>query len=590
MSMDENQLELENRIKNLLWTVSGDYTLDMKPDVEAFLRAKEIALYDGVKQGAFAKYYDKEELGLYLVKKIFLHGEESPLVSISQLCMEEAVGERIRAERPGVEAIRRKAFEAILEERFEKMAATPWGKLKYALMRESLQGSYPTDKKTRGWMNLVYKCAQTHTSRELIGIIDRLYNQVVDPKYEEKYGDLEKVLAVSIEELTEYSWQDFLSEDMYEDAFESYLEQLTTNITNLEEPQEEEPQEETEKNPKKLAVKVVTPEALARMHSYVELNFGRTYLSELENKKINYHMCREIHSDCSLYFTEGILTDPVKHNYQYEYARKTREKNKFLYYDKHRIVKRNIAVLTETLKKSLIMRNEITEIDSHWGQIVPAKMWKVGRTDDTRLFRREIKGDNSDFVVDVLIDASGSQRSRQGEVAIQGYMISESLSNVEIPHRVMSFCTFWDYTVLHRFRDYNDDRSHNEKIFDYITSSNNRDGLAIKAAGYGLLQREEEKKILIILSDGRPHDVILNRPNGRTPQPYEGRYAIRDTAFEVRRLRNMGVSVLGVFAGEEKDLSTEKKIFGKDFAYIHDIEYFSKIVGKYLTRQLDRDL
>ena len=68
MSMDENQLELENRIKNLLWTVSGDYTLDMKPDVEAFLRAKEIALYDGVKQGAFAKYYDKEELGLYLVK------------------------------------------------------------------------------------------------------------------------------------------------------------------------------------------------------------------------------------------------------------------------------------------------------------------------------------------------------------------------------------------------------------------------------------------------------------------------------------------------------------------------------------------
>ena len=34
MSMDENQLELENRIKNLLWTVSGDYTLDMKPDVD----------------------------------------------------------------------------------------------------------------------------------------------------------------------------------------------------------------------------------------------------------------------------------------------------------------------------------------------------------------------------------------------------------------------------------------------------------------------------------------------------------------------------------------------------------------------------
>ncbi len=64
MSMDENQLELENRIKNLLWTVSGDYTLDMKPDVEAFLRTKEIALYDGVKQGAFAKYYRQGYQGI----------------------------------------------------------------------------------------------------------------------------------------------------------------------------------------------------------------------------------------------------------------------------------------------------------------------------------------------------------------------------------------------------------------------------------------------------------------------------------------------------------------------------------------------
>ncbi len=591
MSMDENQLELENRIKNLLWTVSGDYTLDMKPDVAAFLRTKEIALYDGVKQGAFAKYYNKEELGLYLVKKIYLKAEEGPLTCIAQLCMEEAVGRRIRAERPGVEAIRRKAFEAILDQEFEAMAGTPWGRLKYALMKKSVDNRDPLEKQMLEWMDLAYQCRTAATSRELIQIIDELYNQVVDPKFVQKNGDLERVLAVTMEELTEYSWQDFLSEEMYEDALETYLEQLTENITNMESMEPEEPEEEKEEEaPKKRSIKVVTPEVLEKMYSYVELNFGKTYMQELDNKRINYHMCRDIHSDCSLYFTEGILQNPVKHNYQLEYAKKNREKNKFLYYDKHRTVKRNVSVLTETLKKSLVMRSEIMEVSSHWGKVVPAKMWKVGRTNDTRLFSREIKGDNSDFVVDVLIDASGSQRSRQGEVAIQGYMISESLSNVGIPHRVMSFCTFWDYTILHRFRDYDDDRSHNERIFDYMTSSNNRDGLAIKAAGYDLLQREEEKKILIILSDGRPYDVILNRPNARNPKPYEGKYAIRDTGFEVRRLRNMGVSVLGVFAGEEKDLSTEKKIFGKDFAYIHSIENFSRIVGKYLTRQLDRDL
>ena len=179
--------------------------------------------------------------------------------------------------------------------------------------------------------------------------------------------------------------------------------------------------------------------------------------------------------------------------------------------------------------------------------------------------------------------------SRQGEVALQAYIISESLSNAGLPHRVMSYCTFWDYTILHRFREYDDPRSANENIFNYVTSSNNRDGLAIRAAGYGLLMREEEKKILIILSDGRPYDVVVNRPNARNPQPYHGKYAITDTAAQIRKLRSQGVSVLGVFAGEEKDLATEKKIFGKDFAYIRNITGFSKIVGRYLTKQLEDD-
>ena len=61
------------------------------------------------------------------------------------------------------------------------------------------------------------------------------------------------------------------------------------------------------------------------------------------------------------------------------------------------------------------------------------------------------------------------------------------------------------------------------------------------------------------------YDVIVNRPHAKNPEPYMGKYAINDTATEVRHLRNLGVSVLGVFAGEEKDLSTEKKIFGKRF-------------------------
>lgn len=590
VEIDEYRLELENRIRNLLWTVSGDYQLDMKPDVSLFLRSKAIALYDGIKQGALARYYDKDMLGLYLVKKIFLQAGENELTFVAQLCIEEAIGDKICEERPGIRDMQRQCMEDILEQEFDilpDLRDIP-GRLKVAVLRRRLNnGEWHVEKKLQPFMELIERAGNSTDTLELIRVIDELYNRLMDPDFESMHGTLEQVLAVMMEDLTEYSWEDFLSEEMYEEVLESYAEQLTNSVSGLENSAVTEEMEE--KRQKKRSVKVVTPEMLEKAYTYVELNYGKSYLSEAEEKKINYQMCRGIHSDCSLYFTEGILKNPVKSNYQYEYAKRLRNKNIWLYHDKHRIVKHNITVLTETLRKSLVLRSETQTVLSDRGMIVPSRLWRIGRTNDAKLFQQELKGEISDFVVDVLIDASGSQMKRQGDVALQAYIISEALSNVDIPHRVMSFCTFWDYTIMHRFRRYDDPRSENDNIFNYVTSSNNRDGLAIRTAGYDLLQREEEKKIMIILSDGRPYDVIINRPNAKNPEPYQGKAAIADTATEVRRLRNLDVSVLGVFAGEEKDLATEKKIFGKDFAYIRDIANFSKIVGRYLTKQLEID-
>ncbi|MDO4677996.1 MAG: nitric oxide reductase activation protein [Eubacteriales bacterium] len=588
---EDIRFELENRIRNLLWTVSGDYKLDMKVDVSLFMRSKAIALYDGIKQGALAKFFDKDLLGLYLVKKVFLQADEGALTSVAQLCIEEAIGEKICRERPGVRQMQRQAFEDILEQEFETMPT--WddilGRLKIAVLRDRLEnGAHKVDARLKKIRDMVYESRNAADTKELISIIDKIYNTAAEPDFEKKHGNLERVMAVTLEELTEYDWEDYLTEELYEEALESYMEQISNKITDLENKAVTEEMEE--KRQRKHKITILSPEALEKAHTYVELNFGKTYLTQLEENRINRQMCTGIHSDCSLYFTEGILKNPVKRNYQYEYAVRLRNKNIWLYHDKHRIVKRNINALTETLKKSLVLRNESQEVLSDRGIIVPSRLWRIGRSSEANLFRRDLKADASDFVVDVLIDASGSQMSRQSEVALQAYIISEALSNVEFPHRVMSFCTFWDYTILHRFREYDDSRTANENIFNYVTSSNNRDGLAIRTVGQSLLTRPEEKKILIILSDGKPYDVIVNRPNARNPQPYQGKYAVNDTATEVRRLRSQGVSVLGVFAGEEKDLSTEKKIFGKDFAYIRDIVNFSKIVGRYLTKQLDFDV
>ena len=587
---DENRLQTENRIRNLVWTVSGDYTMNVRPDVERFEREKYCVLYDCIRQGAFAKWFDQEAYQLYLVKKIYCHAMEAPLKMTASLVTEAAVGRRLLEERKGVAAIRRMACEELLDHEFSMLCASAPGQLQLAWIRRLMDPDYRAGGNTGKWLKLLVTAEAAEDTGALIRLTDTLYNQMMEPDFERKKGTLEQILAVTVEELKEFSWQDFLSEEMYEDALETYLEKLSLDMNSLPEAPEQGEDQDTEgeeKRPKKKKIVVVDEDALSKMHSYVELNYGKTWLSPAQEKQRNRKLCRGMHGDCSLYYTEGILKHPVKKNYQLVYAQKQKDKNLHAYYDAHREVKQNIRQLTGMLRKALILREEVQYTPADSGKIVPSWLWKAGRCPHGMLFLREQKNDAMDFVVDVLIDASGSQRTRQAQVAMQGFILSETLSNLGIPFRVMSFCTFWDYTILHRFRDYDDDRKNNGNLFEYMTSSNNRDGLAIRAAGTDLMAREEARKLMIVLSDGKPYDVLMNRPGSRNPEPYRGEYAVKDTAREVLRLRQQGVSVLGVFAGEERELPAERKIFGKDFAYIRDIRNFAGTVGRYLLRQID---
>ena len=143
----EFQAEAENRIRNLMWTVSGDYALDTKVDTESYFRSKYICLYDAVKQGAFARFFDKNEFGMYLVKKVYCGAQEQPLTELAQLCVDAAVYKKAAKERPGVVSLRKKAFEDVLELSFERMSKSLVGRLKIALMRGYLDGRWECEKK-----------------------------------------------------------------------------------------------------------------------------------------------------------------------------------------------------------------------------------------------------------------------------------------------------------------------------------------------------------------------------------------------------------------------------------------------------------
>lgn len=84
---------------------------------------------------------------------------------------------------------------------------------------------------------------------------------MADPDFSQK-TTLEQVLAVTVEDLTEFDWRDYLSEEMYEDALESYMEQLTSNAAGMENANVT--QEMEEERQTKHKIKVVPPEALEK--------------------------------------------------------------------------------------------------------------------------------------------------------------------------------------------------------------------------------------------------------------------------------------------------------------------------------------
>lgn len=579
---EDYRYEIENRVRNLCWTVSGDYSLNLKLDTVSYTKSPYISLYDAVKQGAFSRYFDRDAFGLYLIKKLYMGADEQPLTNLAQMAVDSAVYRKISEERPGVLEIRKKAFSDTLDYDFSRLASMYIGQIKISMMQEAVRGQVTVQSRMRKAMELFKSLEGTQDVMDIIRTVDELYNWLVDPYFERNHGSLEKVLSVTLEELKEFSWKEYLEEEAREDDLVQVMNRIEQAVTQTAE--SETAQEKKERRMKKV---LVDAEAASKMYSYIELNYGRSYLTPGEQARINRSICRGAHADCSLYFTDGILSGMVKRNYQYEYAKRARADNLRTYGHNTRIARRNIEQLSDMLRRSLVVRGERESVRSEYGTIVPSRLWKLGRSRDRKLFDRDIKKDSSEFVVHVLIDASGSQKGRQSLVALQGFIISEALSIVGIPHRVMGFCTFWDYTVMQRFRDYDDPREANKKIFEFFASSNNRDGLAIRAAAASLRERPEENKVLIVLSDGRPNDIIVNRPGSRNPAPYAGDYAVRDTATEVRKVRAEGISVLGVFAGEEQDLMTERRIFGRDFAYIRNIMNFSGVVGLYLRRQLD---
>ena len=241
---EEYQFEIENRIRNLCWTVSGDYSLNLKLDTVSFSKSPYISLYDAVKQGGFSRYFDRDAFGLYLVKKLYCGADEQPLTTIAQMAVDSAVYRKVSRERPGGLEIRKKAFSDTLEFDFNRLAAMYIGQIRIAVMQEAIRGGMPVQSRMQKALDMLKSLEETDDVMDIIRVVDELYNWLVDPYFERNHGDLDKVLSVTMEELKEFSWKEFLEEEAAEEELTQVLNRVEQAVTQTAEVQTDQEKKE----------------------------------------------------------------------------------------------------------------------------------------------------------------------------------------------------------------------------------------------------------------------------------------------------------------------------------------------------------
>jgi len=328
----------------------------------------------------------------------------------------------------------------------------------------------------------------------------------------------------------------------------------------------------------------------AELRAFMAEKFGPPMLGERQMAELEKKLCSGNHQSCRLHITKGGTAEMCIRN-AFEALQKQREEaqiahNREVFRQNEASNRVAIQKLTEKIQNSVLLYLRPYTVRADSGALEAGRVWRALNLDDRDIFQRTENADAGDVSVDILLDASTSQKGRLESISGQAFCIAEALTRCRIPCRVMSFCSMTGYTIVRIFRDYGE-TAKNGSIFEYVSNGCNRDGLAIRTVHHLMNESGCEHRLLIVLSDVKPQDVVRFREQEDEEfLPYEQDYGVRDTAFEVRRARADGIAVICVFTGEDEDLPSARTVYGRDFARIRSIDQLADTVGLLIQNQI----
>lgn len=322
--------------------------------------------------------------------------------------------------------------------------------------------------------------------------------------------------------------------------------------------------------------------------AYVEGCFGRCRYSPNRLEEIRQKLCTGAHAGCALWFTDGAAASVSKEDARrvFQEALRQQKKNKQHYLDNaamyEGIVRRIQREISGNLLSEYLPRSELAP----WGELDAGRVWRGPILNDERVFLRPEEQPTPGMSVLLLLDASASRMHQQEVISAQAYILAEALRQCRVPVQVESFCSIRGVTVFRRLVPFGADNARN--VFRYFAAGWNRDGLALRMAGFTMAPVRTERKIVILLTDANPNDFMpLSRP-GRLPVPYEEKNGVEDAAAEVARLRRSGCRVGAVFFGSSGNYPNAEKIYGRQLVRIRQMEEFSKAAVELIRMECEQ--
>lgn len=556
----------KRRARNLIWNAAGEYGYE--PDFKAYDAQGRADLYWNSIIGAARKAYGADTLSRLFAA---IHGSarESLFEQLLWLGMENAVYQREAARRPALPSLRQSYARQVLAN--NRGAATQLDVLEDAHFRRALgleAELTPWDRKLLDALEFPPDWdgqALTDHALELLhtwfGFVPGQEQPAKKPRRRfllfGRRGDLTALPAVRT---FGHGFGEHLSQGGGENAQPTQRRLTDKNAAQTEE----------------------------ALRKYISACFGASFYDPDTTARRERELCADSHRGCHLYYASASADyDPHLRGYtatQRKAALKQMDANRTAYAADSLRHRNSILRLTARIRNAMMAYLQPEVVRTSYGSLDGGRVWRGVYLNDDKVFTHIQHSDPGQLCVDILLDASTSQVRRQEVVSAQGYMIAESLNRCGIPVRVSSYCSLSGYTILTRYRDYNE-VDKNDNIFNYFTTGCNRDGLAVRAICREMADAPCEHRILILLSDAKPNDVIQMEQSGRYVD-YGGDNGVQNTAAEVRALTRQDISVICVFTGDDEDIPAAHTIYGRNFARIRSLDQFADTVGTLIQNQI----